>query len=620
MRIDVLEKPLFLLLALLLNAMAPRAVLADEMEQLGFTAPAAEEFAASARLPRPTSRVAENVTVITAEEISRINAHTLSDVLQSVPGIELDYQRTPSTFAFFNIQGALNSTVLVLVDGVRQNDFDQNMATPGQIPVQQIERIEIIKGAASASWGSALGGVINIITKSPAPESKASGMLSGSIGSRFTADSRAELSGTVDRFGYYLNAGNLRSDGLTPNTAADQSNLYGKLTYLLPSKGKVTLGFSCLDSHPGLDEADTTEFGFVHDNSVFRRVNGFLKFSQPLYPHLFLDVDGYLTARNDHTKLGGRDPGGAIAFFNDFKLSEATRGSNSRLTFDDGKRSLVTGVEYGHVRVSSRDLLSQAAPFYDLDWDSWALYANAAYTIGELTILPGIRYDSTGISGDSTSYTLGATYRLAEETTLRAYAAQGYSLPTPRAPGRLQKIRTVQGGIESGAVPYLWLKGTYFFNTLRHSESAGEMTITNQIRQGFEIEARTAPLFGLSLVSGYTYLYAKDSDTGEQLKTNSQQTVPPHLAKLALKYDSLRLGVRGTLSGNYVFWNGSGYPVSDRGMIWDLHLDWKIRPASDLSPQLFLSGHNLFNGNQTVDTTLYNTYPRWFEGGVRLFF
>jgi len=80
---------------------------------------------ASSPIPRPISKIAENVTVITADDILRLNAHTLAEALQTVPGIQLDFNpRTPSTFTFFNIQGALNSTVLVLIDGIRQNDFD----------------------------------------------------------------------------------------------------------------------------------------------------------------------------------------------------------------------------------------------------------------------------------------------------------------------------------------------------------------------------------------------------------------------------------------------------------------------------------------------------------------
>jgi vitamin B12 transporter len=509
---------------------------------------------------------------------------------------------------------------LVLIDGIRQNDFDQNVALPGVIPVQQIERIEIVKGAASAAWGPALGGVINIITKSSNPERPVSGMVSGSIGSRFTADSRAELSGTIKRFGYYLTAGNLRSDGLNPNTATNVNNLYGKLTYLLPGNGTVTFGLSHLSAQPGLDEADTVKFGFIHDNNEFRRTNSFLKLSQPLGNKLNLDIDGYFTNRDDHTKFGGRDQG-AIVFFNDFDIRDSSRGANARLSWGDSRQSLVTGVEYAHVQASFKDLLSPDPPTYDRIWDRWALYGNGAFSVGKLTVLPGIRLDVTGISSDATSYTLGATYQLAENTTLRAYAAQGFTLPSPKLVNSLQKIKTIQGGIETGSVPYLWLKGNYFYNALRDSQSMGQATVTNQNRQGFEIEARTTPFFGFSLASGYTFVYAVNADTGERLQTSGEQSVPPHLVKLAFNYANTDLGLRGALTGNFVSWHRSDDTMaSDKGMIWDLHLNWKLRPESELSPELFFSAHNLFNGLQTTDTTIYNNAPRWFEGGMRVRF
>lgn len=585
-----------------------------------------DQIVSTSRIPRPTSRIAENISVITAEDITRLNAHTLADVLQTVPGIQLDYLRTPSTFAFFSIQGALNTTVLVLVDGIRQNDFGQNMAIPGLIPVQQIERIEIIKGSASAAWGSALGGVINIITKAPDSERVASGMVSGSIGTKLTADSRAELSGTKDRAGFYLTAGNIRSDGLSPNTGTNLTNLYGKLSYALPTNGTATFGLWQLNANPGLDEADVgppRNWGFIHDNNEYHRTNGFLMLTQPLGSNVTLDIDGYFTKRDDHTKYGGLDGNGAITFFNDFTLQEKTRGANARLTWGGNQLNLVTGVEYGHIDSVSKDQLSTAPPTYDLNWDRWALYGNGSYTIDHLTILPGVRWDRTGISGDSTSYTLGATYQLTDNTVLRAYGANGYSLPSPiDLTDHLQKIRTIQAGIESGAVPYLWLKGTFFYNTLRNSQSSsGSQTVTNQNRQGFEIEARTTPFLNLSLAGGYTYLYAKNSDTGERLQTNSDQTVPPHAVKLALNYNHADIGLRGALTGNYVWWNSpADYPSRSAGMIWDLHLNWKLKTDSRLSPELFFSGHNLFNGVQTTDKELYTNAKRWFDGGLRVSF
>ncbi|HXE97457.1 MAG TPA: TonB-dependent receptor [Dongiaceae bacterium] len=602
--------------------MAPVFADDDPLETLGFIEKFEEPLISTSRIPRPTSRIAENITVITADDIARINAHTLADVLQTIPGIQLEHFMTPTTWSFFSVQGALDTTVLVLIDGIRQNDFQQNMASPHLIPVQQIERIEVIKGATSASWGSALGGVINIITKSPNPDRTVAGMVSGSIGSRFTTDSRAELNGTKDRFGYYLTASNIHSDGLSPNTGTNLNNLYGKLAYTLPGNGTATFGISHLTARPGLDEADTVKYGFVHDNNENRRTYGFLKFNQPLGSRLALDIDGYLAERDDHTKFGGHDDQGAIVFFNNFTARESSRGANARLTWGDSQQYLVTGFEYGHARASNWDLFSTDPPAYDRNWDRWAVYGNGAYSIGQLTILPGIRFDKTGISDDTTSYTLGATYQLSEATTLRAYGADGFSLPTLNNQSGLQKIKTFQGGMETGALPYLWLKGTYFRNTLRNSESAGFVpTINNQNREGFEIEARTTPILGFSLTGGYTYLYAKNSDTGERLQTDSSQSVPPHTVKLALNYNKTDFGLRGALTGNYVWWNSPADGIArSAGMIWDLHLNWKINPKSETSPELFFSGHNLLNGVQTTDFTLFDTPSRWFDGGIRVRF
>lgn len=620
MRRNYCQKLLLALLAFLLSGAMPVFADDDSLEALGFIEPEVQTSSTS-NILRPTSKIAENITVVTAEEISRINAHTLAEVLQTIPGIQLDFLRTPSTFTFFNIQGATNTTVAVLIDGIRQNDFDQNFAIPGLIPVQQIERIEIIKGASSTAWGSALGGVINIITKAPNQDQAVSGMVSGSIGSKFTADSRAELSGTLKRFGYYLSAGNLRSDGLSANTATNLNNLYGKLTYALPGNGTATLGMSHLTARPGMDEGDTAKWGFVHDNNENRHNHGFLAFNQPLGNKLILDINAFDLNHSDHTKYGGRDDQGAIVFFNDFNIRSSSRGANAHLTWGDSEQNVVAGLDYAHNQASNRDLLSTDPPSYDRSWDSWALYGNGAYTIGKLTVLPGIRLDITGINDDNLSYTLGATYQLSQSTTLRTYAAKGFSMPSPRFDNHLQKIKTVQGGIETGAVPYLWLKGTYFYNVLRNSQSSGDETTTNQSRQGVELEARSVPIYDLSLSSGYTYLYAKDTDTGTRLQTNSQYDAPPHTIKLALNYNRADLGLRATLAGNYIWWNAAADSnAANAGMIWDLHLNWKLRPTYGLTPELFFTGHNLFNGVQTTDKELYKNAQRWFDGGLRVNF
>jgi vitamin B12 transporter len=580
---------------------------------------------ATSPIPRPVSNIAENVTVIGADEILRLNAHTLAEVLQTVSGIQLDFNlRTPTTFTFFNIHGALNTTVLVLVDGIRQNDYDQNMVSPGLIPVQQIERIEIIKGAASGSWGSALGGVVNVVTKSPYPEGGVSGMLSSSAGTRFTSDSRAELTGTGNRIGYYLSAGRFRSDGLSANTATSMDNLYAKLSYILPGQGTVLLGVSHLGDAGGMDEGVLPQAGFVHDNSENSHSYGFLKLQQPLPHDLTLEILGYGAGRDDRVKFGGHDDHGNNAFFNDFAVRETTSGINANLFWGDNRNNLVAGGEYGHVSASSLDLMSSAAPLYDGSWNRFAAYCNGSYSIGELAVLPGVRLDGTWLWGNRMSYTLGLTYQLAGDTTLRAYAAHGFSIPMLAQDTGIQRVNTVQAGVETGRVPFLWLKGTYFFNTLRNAESSGPLetvTGTDQDLQGVELEARTRPVYGLSLSGGYTYLHAEDEATGKQLQSNAQQTIPPQVYKLAMNYDQPDLGLRGALTGSGVVWNATpGYPARAKGMIWDLNLSWRPRSARALSPELFFSAHNLFGGVQTTNTTLYANAGRWYEGGARLWF
>jgi vitamin B12 transporter len=604
---------------------AARAYDFEDSQTIGlFTDEQAE--VATSPIPRPISKIAENVTVITAEDILRLNAHSLAEVLQTVPGIQLEFTgRPPGTVGFFNIQGAVNTTVLILIDGIRQNDFDQDVAWPGLIPVQQIERIEIIKGAASGSWGSALGGVVNVVTKSPTPERPFTGLVSSSIGSRFTSDSRAELSGTKNSFGYYLTGGHLRSDGLTPGTGGHNENLYGKLSYTLVSGGNATLGLSRTYQEGGEGEGQIPQRFFLRQEGDEGHGYGFLRFQQPLGDQLNLEVLGYATELQGHLTNSIRLQPGSFGEVNRYSHHESTRGVNANLSWGDSRNNLVAGGEYLHGHARLRDLHRSAPPFYDRTWDSFAGYLNGTYSVGKLAILPGVRFDSTGISGDHMSYTLGVTYRVAEDTTLRAYGARGFSVPTLSVDTGAQKVWTAQGGVETGVVPLLWLKGTYFFNAVSNSASMAELptvTTTDEIRQGVELEARTTPFYGFALAGGYTYLYAEDRKTHKRLQSDNRHTVPPHVYKLALNYDRSACGVSGALTGSGVAWNAPApyNSMARNGMIWDFSLNWKAASWNALAPELFFSAHNLFNGDQTTNNIFFNTAGRWYEGGARVRF
>ena len=117
------------------------------------------------RHPKYISKSAENITVITSEELEMINAHTLTDALTKITGVQINILTGPGSITNGHIQGSELRQVLVMIDGIAVNNLSNNVPDFGAIPIQNIERVEIIKGPASSSWGSSLGGIINIFTK-----------------------------------------------------------------------------------------------------------------------------------------------------------------------------------------------------------------------------------------------------------------------------------------------------------------------------------------------------------------------------------------------------------------------------------------------------------------------
>lgn len=614
-------KLILILLTLFISLSSP--VLAEQpVEDSLFDLSVIEQPAVTpSRYTRPISRIAENATIITTEQIASLNAHTLADVLQTVPGVQLDQMQTPGAFTFFSIQGASDnlSHVLVLIDGVKMSNQVQGQVDPGLIPVQQIERVEIIKGAASGSWGQALGGVVNVVTKSP-DSRPIGGLASTSIGERATRDNSGEVSGTVSRFGYYLSGGSLYSRGLLPNNGVNANNGYAKFTYDLPWKGTLTAGLSYHEANRGLDEN-----ALVHDDDTTRRSYTFLTFTYPLGEQLTLELTGKTSDLKANTKLNDIIDG-EISPYLQFKAHESTRSGSARLVWGDSRTNLTAGVEYEHGKVEQREALSSDSSFLiDQRKDAFTAYANGTVSLGELTLLPGIRFDHTGLGDDNISYTLGATYRLTAKTLLRAYGAKGFGLPIINFENGPQKVWTVQAGVESEAIPSLWLKGTLFYNDITNATVSDfdlnnpGVTYREQIKQGFELEARTTPLYGFSLAGGYTYIDARDRDSGKQL-----ELVPSNLLKASLHYAEKSIGLKGVVTANYVKWNA---PADNNARysatITDLHLTQRLWPNCANSPEIFFSVRNLFNGAQYQNDSTYSTYkntPRWIEGGVRFSF
>ena len=133
------------------------------------------------RTHQSIERVPANVTVIDEEGIRNSNAKTVVDLLRYEEGIVVrDVLGTGKTAQVdlrgFGETGPYNT--LVLVDGRRVNEIDLSGVDWTQIPLEQIERIEIVRGTGTVLYGdNAVGGVINIITKIPTEKLTVVGVL-----------------------------------------------------------------------------------------------------------------------------------------------------------------------------------------------------------------------------------------------------------------------------------------------------------------------------------------------------------------------------------------------------------------------------------------------------------
>ena len=158
--------------------------------------------------------VLTSTTVITQEEIAASNAYSVADIVGNTPGVEVSRNGGPGTVTSFFLRGQASINLVIMVDGVRSQTNALATVKAVDIPLSEVEQIEIIRGNAGALYGeAAIGGVINIITKKGKGAPKATASVS--YGSRNTKEAVASYGGVSNGTSYILNVSDYSTDGFS---------------------------------------------------------------------------------------------------------------------------------------------------------------------------------------------------------------------------------------------------------------------------------------------------------------------------------------------------------------------------------------------------------------------
>jgi len=238
-------------IAVALSAAALGAYAADGPVTVG-----APVIVTATRFGDPGERFPIGVQVITAEDIRRSTAATVPELLRALPGIrtrDLSGSRNLQVdMRGFGIFGDQNT--LVLLDGQRISENEQTPVNWASIPLDAIDRIEILRGSGAVLYGSgATGGTINIITRAPRAGERTA-TLYGGAGSFSTYEARAGVNLAGESVGLRANAAHYESDNYRDNNAVRIDNFQANARWR-GAAGALSVNFGADDQRQGLPGA-----------------------------------------------------------------------------------------------------------------------------------------------------------------------------------------------------------------------------------------------------------------------------------------------------------------------------------------------------------------------------
>jgi vitamin B12 transporter len=168
----------------------------------------------AARMPQPIATLTADLTVIDEEAIANLGTRSFVELLQGEPGIEIVQNGGPGTTSGVFLRGANRGQTLLLVDGLRVSSSTVGAPTLEALPLDQAERIEILRGPASSLYGAdAIGGVIQVFTKKGGGPPTATA--SAGYGTYNTWDVKGGVAGATGPLTYALQLAAKESSGVS---------------------------------------------------------------------------------------------------------------------------------------------------------------------------------------------------------------------------------------------------------------------------------------------------------------------------------------------------------------------------------------------------------------------
>lgn len=598
-----------------------------------------EVVVTATRTPHTLKDVPVETVVINRQDIERSNAQNAMDALKTVPGITSAVH--DDVFGTYTWQAKMRGLSfndgygLILIDGQRMMGSGQSggMGEYGiglnQLPVEMIERIEVVKGPSSALYGSdAMAGVINIITrKSP---DKASG--------------RARVS-----YGWYKVKEKIKSDGSVEKPSDDGQSRNTSQAYV--SFGDHPLEHLGYLIHYNYESADDISQEPIQSDRHSLMAKMDLTATDHLDLFLKGEVSDYEKTDNRQEESYRLSPGLEWRPTDDHFL--AVKGYTYTWDFVHGYPGYSHGYKHGKTGFDQAELqytwyvsdqhaltmggeIQQQSIDYIInnvdgsiirvkeDVDTHSLYGQDEINLfDDLTLVAGLRFDDHSNFGSEANPKLSLMYSLSEATVFRASAGRAFKSPTIRqlyydAPYRHgdyyvqsnQDLKPEIGiGYSVGLEQWFWDNRLMtslglFRNEVEDmvvNEDTGTLydglpllayqNVEEATTQGIELLAKIDHQ-ELSLTLAYTYTDSENKETGKDLTY-----VPAHSFSLAPAYEWSRydFGVSGVLT-----YSGRQYTNSDNTSQIDGHtvVDARIYKDLDDKARLSFEADNIFDSDK----------------------